>query len=643
MRLAIPPLTACLLTTATSLLAPALAAQGNDDVFTLDEVIVSAAGVGTDPRNAPASVTVVTGEQLATGGFSDLGDALRNVPGVSVTGGADAENIHMRGLPGEYTLILVDGKRQNTRESRTNGSGGIDHYYIPPVSAIDRIEVVRGPMSSLHGSDAMGGVINIITKAAAQSWGGSVTTEFTAPQNDADSAQRQLSFFLSGSVVQDTLGLQIWGRRLSRDGSTKLRGPGNREISDLHAKFIWTPVSDHEITFELGRTEIDTDPRVNTRNSVALGYAGIVGGWDVTANLFVERGGRVTTGSPRAPEIANSLLDIKASREVDWNGLHKLTFGAQYAHAALSDQNPGLGDGLHYEFTNAQWALFVEDIWELSPEFSLTLGARYTDDQRFGGKLTPRAYALWNVTPALALSAGISAGYRTPELRQAAPGYYTTSNRGAAVIAGTPTLAPEESTSFELGLRYATGGTTFNATAFQTEFKNKIDSRDTGTTTTINGTTYDLYEYYNVGAARLRGLELGFDHALGADLALSGSYTYTRSERLTGALLGVPLSRTPEHQASLRLDWQTPNPRLNIWGAAQYFGESVSVSSTSRGTSATGYDAFTTLDIGASYALNDRVTLKATVHNVTDTDINFADHGTVQNGRTLWVALSADF
>src|SRR5690606_41593262 len=102
-----------------------------------------------------------------------LTDALKDVQGVAVTGPAAEKDIFIRGLPGSYTLLLVDGKRQSTRDARTNGNSGFEQSFLPPANAIERIEVIRGPMSSLYGSDAMSGVTNVITKKVSYQWSGS--------------------------------------------------------------------------------------------------------------------------------------------------------------------------------------------------------------------------------------------------------------------------------------------------------------------------------------------------------------------------------------------------------------------------------------------------------------------------------------
>ncbi len=133
-------------------------------------MVVTAAGFEQRVEDAPASITVIEGEELRPKSYRDLGDAVRDVEGVTVNGGTDEQDISIRGMPGDYTLILVDGKRQSARESRANGNSGYEQSFVPPAAAIERIEVVRGPMSSLYGSDAIGGVINVITREGRGAW-----------------------------------------------------------------------------------------------------------------------------------------------------------------------------------------------------------------------------------------------------------------------------------------------------------------------------------------------------------------------------------------------------------------------------------------------------------------------------------------
>ena len=129
--------------TALSVALPAVAQQATDGTTVLQQIVVTASGFEQNVKDAPASITVVTREDLEKGSYRDLTDALREVQGVSVTGIANEKDIFIRGLPGAYTLILVDGKRQSTRDARTNGNSGFEQSFVPPVSAIERIEVVR--------------------------------------------------------------------------------------------------------------------------------------------------------------------------------------------------------------------------------------------------------------------------------------------------------------------------------------------------------------------------------------------------------------------------------------------------------------------------------------------------------------------
>ena len=669
----------------TALIAPSAAfAQGTEASTVLDEIIITAGGFEQNVKNAPASVTVISGDELAKGDIRTLSDALKGVQGVVTTGIANEEDISIRGLPGAYTLILVDGKRQGTRESRTNGSAGFEQSFMPPVSAIERIEVVRGPMSSLYGSDAMGGVINVITKPVSDSWSGEVTLEASTPQDNKYSSTRQQSVYLSGPILADTLGLQLWGRKLDRSEARVVEGLRDRDLRNFGGRLTWAVNPDHTFHLEGNHTKIEDTGRVgrsievvapgqpangdsfqdNERGFGALSYRGTWGSTSADISFSRETGERQTaTGdgngsaiaSDRQPKITNDVLDVKLNTPVSWNGEHRLTYGGQYFDATLRDVNPGLNDGVKREFSVRQWAVFIEDEWQIRDNFALTLGTRYNDHEEFGSHITPRIYGVWNASDALTLKGGISTGYRAPDLRSVVPGYYYTTQRGRGVIVANPDLKPEESTSFELAALYAGDTYDLGATIFRTDFDNKIESRNTNTPIVVGGTTYNRWEFYNVGKARIQGIELTAGWDATPDLSLRANYTYTDSEQQTGDFAGLPLMRTPRHMANLRAEWITPVEGLDSWASVNYHGKEIN-SGARIGTNgrpyrhnadgdviAYEYAGYTTVDIGANYRVNERATVNAAIYNLFNKEVSTTDANTVVEGRSLWLGVTARF
>lgn len=149
-------------------------AAATDDGETM---VVTASAIEQNLKDAPASISVITQQDLQRRPVQNLKDVLKEVPGVQLTNeGDNRKGVSIRGLDSSYTLILIDGKRVNSRNAVFRHND-FDLNWIP-VDAIERIEVVRGPMSSLYGSDALGGVVNIITKKIGQKWHGSVTVDF---------------------------------------------------------------------------------------------------------------------------------------------------------------------------------------------------------------------------------------------------------------------------------------------------------------------------------------------------------------------------------------------------------------------------------------------------------------------------------
>ncbi|WP_422531919.1 TonB-dependent receptor domain-containing protein, partial [Bartonella apihabitans] len=428
-----------------------------DEGTMLRQVVVSATGFEQNVKDAPASISVIPREEIEKGSFRDLTDALRNVQGVAVTGTAAEQDIFIRGLPGAYTLILVDGKRQSTREARTNGNSGFEQSFIPPAAAIERIEVVRGPMSSLYGSDAMGGVINIITRKVPHKWTGSFTIDGTANQYSKFGNTAQGSYYVGGPVAPDVVGLQLWGRGLGREEDDIISGTPKKKEIDITGKVTVTPDENNDLTFEAGHTRlrryssvghniertenisrkpVDTYNK-NDRDHWVVGYTGRYGFTTADFSVLQETASRTnyTWDSPthdyvanlRSPEIRNTVVDGKFTTPFDIFGRHTLVTGGQFNRGALTDQNPGMRTGLDEEFTIEQWAGFAEDEWWLTDTFSLTGGVRMDHHQIYGEHWSPRGYAVWHATDNLVFKGGVSTGFKAPEIREIAPGYaYTT-------------------------------------------------------------------------------------------------------------------------------------------------------------------------------------------------------------------------
>ncbi|HEN1305739.1 TPA: TonB-dependent receptor plug domain-containing protein, partial [Klebsiella pneumoniae] len=238
-----------LLAVAVMSAATAAYAENKDDT-----IVVTASGFAQEMRDAPASITVITKEQLQNKPAANLIDMVKDVEGVSVIGGSLKPDISIRGLSGDYTLIMVDGRRQNSRESRPNGSGGYEAGFIPPVEAIERIEVIRGPMSSLYGSDAMGGVINIITKAVADEWHGSMGMGGIIQESKDYGNSANTDFYVSGPLIKDKLGLQVYGGLNYRREDKLLEGTPRKDDKNITAKLAFTPVEGQKFLAEVGRS-----------------------------------------------------------------------------------------------------------------------------------------------------------------------------------------------------------------------------------------------------------------------------------------------------------------------------------------------------------------------------------------------------
>ncbi|SDO21848.1 TonB-dependent receptor domain-containing protein [Vreelandella arcis] len=652
-------------------------AQENND---LDTVVVTASGFEQAISDAPASISVIDSEALNRQSYRDITDAVKNIPGVYVTGGGNSQDISIRGMSENYTLYLVDGRPVSSgRSVNTNGTDGGKQIGLPPISMIDRIEVIRGPMSSLYGSQALGGVINVITKKVTDEWSGSVTTEYTHSLNDINNDSQQLSFATSGPLIEGLLGLQAFGSWDGYEESDFAGGDDNAESTpDAETRqggfnFFLTP--DEQNEFTLGYTAstkeythnagisipIDQDSSTTRydKDVYTLAHSGTYGSWVVDSYLQHDVSERVQTAD-KEEEV--TTYNTQATHF--W-GNHVVTLGAQYKDEQLVDETNGL---LTSNIPGAvrsvdRWiaAAFAEIEWGVTDDLNVTTGLRYNDDELFGGHLSPRVYANYHLTPQWTLKGGVSTGYVQPGLSDATEGFGRgTGGRGSpaphprALIIGNTDLEPETSTSYETGFVFHNVDRTLNASMmlFHTQFEDKIaedrlcdaggDRNDPATwQCAYGGNNYIfLSTRENIDEAQMQGVELTLDYNITPAVRLSSSYTYTESEQKSGEFAGEPLNKIPEHMVNAKVDWQA-TPDLNLWMQGNYRGETsdyLGRSSVEDGTPGYGF-----VDAGLVYNLNANARVKAGLYNIANKEVTNDDYGVVLDGRQYSLGLTMDF
>lgn len=648
---------ACLATAVSAAIAVAAPAFANEEVTDkndIEVIVVSAAGFEQRMVDAPASISVVTAAELQQKSFTNIAEALSSIPGVDVRNGVGKTgglNIQIRGLPSDYTLILIDGRRQNTSGNvGPNGFGEFSTSFLPPLSAIERIEVIRGPMSTLYGSDAMGGVVNIITKAVATEWAGNLAADYLY-QEDRDAADAAtFNLGVSGPLAEG-LGLQLRGRFFDRGASERMnpngtgRDPrpaeGNNysfggkltyQLNEQHR--IWVDVDTARQRYDNkdGRLgNLDTYRPDGTPNRIAgyedelrffrdqqvIGHRAFLsaGTWDTSLSRVVteQEGRTLPTGSapafgynaiggePRKLENTDIVFDTRFVMPL---ANHLVSVGFEYKDAEVIDGAAGQGNA----FKQDSKSIYAEDEWALRDDLRFTLGGRYEDHSAFGGHFTPRAYLVWNTTDQWTLKTGVSTGYKVPSPNQLHNGVTGFTAQGASVTLGSPDLKPEETTNYEVSVNYNNQeNLTVTATAFYNEFKNKFASGQSipnclysdantplnrpGCITVGNFSTQtDFSQQINLDKAESRGFELTANYQFTDTLSGKATYTWMDTEIKSGADVGTYLVNNPKNQITATTTWKATD-KVSTWVEAEYKSDRERFASTPSGQNLAIYNA----------------------------------------------------
>lgn len=511
-----------------------------------------------EARTAPASTSVVTRTELVERDAADLQEALRDVPGLSLSprqvGGR--KTVSLRGMESRHTLTLIDGRRI----AATDDVVGHSDYQTSwlPMAAIERIEVVRGPMSALYGSEALGGVINLIPRKTLKQWLGSASLSAGSAEGTGGESS-SASIFATGPLG-DTLLLRAHGAAQRSSASPEAADPRYTEIEGRQSRsagadLVWsiTPTQSLELGANAVREErLYDDVSGSTgytnrydvdRDHQHLSWQGRFGNLRTQARAYRSEidivNSRTQGIAPTRPQnLEERVVDGFAALAL---GSHQLTLGGEWRRERL--QNAGLvggsDDALHR-------ALFVQDEIELDRSLLLTAGLRHDDHELFGGETSPRAYLVWEASKDLVIKGGAGHAFKAPTLKQISPNYVGA--EGPHTFLGNGALRPESSNALELAADWQSGALALRGALFRSDLRDLITYRlirQVGSRRT--------YQYDNVNRARIQGLELGWTWTVAPGLNWVTDLTLLRTKDRNS---GKELTDRPGTSANTHLAWR---------------------------------------------------------------------------------------
>ena len=634
---------------ALSIAFPALA-QAPEEMFDDSGIVVTATRTPTPLDQVPASITVL--DKATIDRAQDIGatELLLRTPGISMSrngGYGTATSLRIRGAESEQTVVVIDGVKLNDPSS----TGGGYNFANLLIGDAQRIEVLRGPQSTLWGSQAIGGVVNIVTASPQAPIEGSFDIE--AGSRDTVSARAALG------GVSGPLSWRIGGQSFTTEGISAIApafgggerdGYTNRNVAGRAELALGANASiDLRGYYSTGRVEIDGfsgDAPDYSHNREFVGYAGL--NFALLDGRLRNRIAYNYTDTDRdsySPELERPLSFEAAgkNRRFEYQGIFDLsdrisaTFGVENERSRFKSRSPSgsLADPLpdfvrgKAEITSVYGQLTVRPLDGLT----INGGVRHDDHNRYGGRTLFSAGGIWTLPSGTTLRASYGEGFKAPSLYQLFSEY------------GNVNLDPERAHGWEAGAQQAFFGDmlTIGATYFERTTTGQIiyNGCDVGTTDplcVVPGTDTPRWGYYlNVARAEAHGVEADAAFRLGG-LTLDGNYSWTVAEdRSAGtANEGNWLPRRPRHLANASLSYDFAFG-LTLGSAVRWAGKSYDNASN-----ATRLDDYTLVDLRAEYRLSDSLRLFARAENVFDEQYMTAyRYGTL--GRSIYAGIRGRF
>ncbi len=620
-----------------------------EDAFELDDIVVTAGLQPISITDVASSITVISREEIEQKQVLYLSELLRDVPGfaVSQAGGAGSQTqVRVRGAEANHLLVLIDGVRANDPSANDEFQ-----YQFALTSNIERIEIIRGPQSATWGSDAVAGVINIIRKKT-------VDSHFLSGNVEAGSFDT-FSGGMAGGYSGDALDinaavsfLDTGGTNISRNGGEKDGAEnitGNMSLqydaSDairlgLSANLLDASSEYDDIDYFVTGLPVDADRLTETQQSFlsgTLNYEPPQSHWsaNLSVNWMDSDNDNFSDGNWTSATAAETLeFRIRGGVSLGDKLNHRVGFALEREEVDFSQRGQAslYGDPNQDQSYQAN-GYALEYVGKPMAGFTWTASARLDDYSDFDDARTWQLAASYQISAAHRLRGSVGTGSKTPTFTERY-GFFED------LFLGNPDLKPESSRGWEIGLEsnWSDNRHQLQLAYFDQNLQDEIDGfvfdPDTFLFTARNKDT----------DSKRRGIETIFDTRLGKALTLAASYTYTDATEKNGAGQSVEEVRRPKHMGGITANYRFADERGNLNLNLQYNGsqQDIFFSPQTYTSEFIKLDAYTLLNLAASWKLTQSLELTGRVSNLLDEDYEEV-LGFARPGRGVYAGLRGRF
>lgn len=619
-----------LVTGAVLLRAPGAAFAAEPEEFSLDQVVVTANRVPTALAKAAANVTVVTREQLENSNYTGIGDVLRDVNGViiSVAGGFPGAPEVVRLNGDERVTVMIDGRKIGRPEGIGSGRASIDLNSIISLDNIERIEIVKGGASALYGSDAVGGVINIITRKGTEA-------ETTLDMSAGSWGERNYSLSSQGS--ENGLSWYFTADRKTQDyAKYNVLNPSLTSGSSKGDSYKW-PNS----KFEGEGVTLRLDKTIDENRSVTFNFEHFdddggrpnqVQGWDNSTASHISNNWALAYNFNQQKEAAGFIRVYENYSGQNFQGSYKSrTQGFQYQTGWQIDTKNKLITGIDWEkdtvlenvyndwfsglpttnyknksITNT--AVYLQDIYNMTDKWTVTPGVRYDHHSKFGGQTTPKINVNYSADNSTDLYITYNKVFNAPNLDDLyynQPGMY-----------GDPNLNPEKGHVISAGInKKLNDKTSFGANYFTSKITDAIQWYSVQN-------SYD-WKVQNIAKQKKHGFELDIHNKISDKYYADLGYSYIHVEN-NEADAGYVVDPTNSQPNGYRVKVGFADAQWNV----NINGQSASGRDTSRFVDS----SYWVWNLATNYKVNDSTKVYFNVYNLGDKPYELVSSGSTIKG-----------